>query len=152
MFNQKVDVLTNAANERLMHAGGIAGQFVKRAGWAFQEWCIDKILDDGTKTLNVGDSVFCPPFNLEGQCKQIANIVGPFYEDDKDEECRNILRKAIYDLLFLSECKFHKSIAIPAVSAGIFRFPKRACAESIYEGVIAFQRHQDKIYKNGTVG
>jgi len=62
--------------------------------------------------------------------KWVIHTVGPIWgEGDEDRK----LRSAIHNSLKLADAKDLKTIAIPAVSAGIYHFPVDRCAKILIE-------------------
>jgi O-acetyl-ADP-ribose deacetylase (regulator of RNase III) len=115
---RKVDAIVNAANSKLQHGGGVAGAIVKKGGQIIQEES-DKI-----GHVNVGACAITGAGNLP--CKAVIHTVGPnMGEGDED----NKLKSAINATLKIAIEKGYVSISIPAISAGIFGFPKDKCAE-----------------------
>ena len=113
-----VDAIVNAANAHLVLGGGVAGAIRMKGGPIIQEEC-DRI--GGT---HVGGAVITGGGNLKAAF--VIHAVGPRYgEGDEDEK----LRRATLGSLMRATEKGLKSIAFPAVSTGIFEFPKARCAK-----------------------
>ncbi|HEY6535429.1 MAG TPA: macro domain-containing protein [Candidatus Nitrosocosmicus sp.] len=113
-----VDAIINAANSYLIHGGGVARAIVKKGG---------KIIQEESKRIGfvqVGSSVMTSSGYLS--CKAVIHTVGPqMGEGNEDEK----LKRAINSCLELAEQNAFKSISIPAISSGIFGFPKDRCAK-----------------------
>jgi O-acetyl-ADP-ribose deacetylase (regulator of RNase III) len=117
-----VDVIVNASNSYLKHGGGVAAAIVRKGGKIIQEES-DKI-----GFVPVGSSVITIAGRLP--CKAVIHTVGPrMGEGDEDTKLRKVVRSS---LVLASEGKF-KSISIPAISSGIFGFPKDKCAEILVQ-------------------
>jgi O-acetyl-ADP-ribose deacetylase (regulator of RNase III) len=116
--DRKVDVIVNAANSFLKHGSGVAGSIVRKGGKIIQ------MESDKIGFVPVGKSVITTSGNLP--CSAIIHTVGPrMGEGDED----NKLSQSIYNTLQLATKKEFKTISIPAISSGIFGFPKLRCAE-----------------------
>ncbi|RMF59422.1 MAG: macro domain-containing protein [Calditrichaeota bacterium] len=128
---EEVDAIVNAANSYLKHGGGVAGAIVRRGGHIIQEES-DKI-----GFVPVGEVALTTAGNLP--CKYVIHAVGPRWgEGDED----NKLKNAVLNSLKLAEEKGFQSISMPAISSGIFGFPKDRCAEIILSTVANyFQEH-----------
>jgi len=112
-----VEAIVNAANSHLQHGGGVAGAIIRKGGAIIQE--------ESNKIgfVPVGSAVLTTAGRLS--CKAIIHAVGPMMgEGNEDEKLRNALWNS---LILASEKKFN-SISIPAISSGIFGFPKDRCA------------------------
>jgi len=117
-----VDAIVNAANEHLKLGGGVAGAIRTKGGPGIQEEC-DRI--GGT---TVGEAVVTGAGNLKA--KHVIHAVGPRYgEGNEDEKLRN----ATLNSLKRASEKGLQSIAFPAISTGIFGFPKDRCAQIMLE-------------------
>jgi O-acetyl-ADP-ribose deacetylase (regulator of RNase III) len=117
-----VDVIVNAANSYLKHSGGVAAAIVRKGGQVIQEES-DKI-----GFVPVGSAVITTAGKLP--CKAVIHTVGPrMGEADED----NKLGKAVRSSLTLASKKGFMNIAMPAISSGIFGFPKDKCAKILVE-------------------
>jgi O-acetyl-ADP-ribose deacetylase len=117
-----VDVIVNAANSYLKHGGGVAGAIVRKGGGIIQKES-DKI-----GFVPVGTSVITGAGKLP--CKAVIHAVGPkMGEGDEDAKLKSSVSSS---LTLASEEKF-RSISMPAISSGIFGFPKDRCAEILVE-------------------
>jgi O-acetyl-ADP-ribose deacetylase len=117
-----VDVIVNAANSHLKHGGGVAAAIVRKGGKIIQEES-DKI-----GFVPVGSSVVTVSGRLP--CKYIIHTVGPRMGEG-NEYIK--LRAAVRNSLELASDRKCKSISMPAISTGIFGFPKDRCAEILIE-------------------
>lgn len=112
-----VDAIVNAANSNLQHGGGVAGAIVRKGGQIIQEES-DKI-----GFVPVGNAALTTAGKLSA--KFVIHTVGPrMGEGDED----NKLKDAVRNTLLLASEKGLKSISMPAISSGIFGFPKDRCA------------------------
>jgi O-acetyl-ADP-ribose deacetylase (regulator of RNase III) len=115
---RKVDVIVNAANSYLKHHAGVAGAIVKKGGYIIQKES-DKI-----GHVPIGSAVITTSGKLP--CKAVIHTVGPrMGEGDED----NKLKNAVINSLTLASQKGFHSLSMPAISAGIYGFPKNRCAE-----------------------
>ena len=127
---RNVDVIVNPANSYLRHGGGIASTMVKKGGSIIQE--------ESNKIgfIKVGSSTITSSGILP--CKAIIHTVGPrMGEGNEDEK----LSKAINSCLELGLLKGFESISIPAISSGIFGFPKDRCAKILVNETISFLKN-----------
>jgi O-acetyl-ADP-ribose deacetylase (regulator of RNase III) len=122
-----VDAIVNAANSRLQHGGGVAGAIVRKGGRIIQEES-DKI-----GFVVVGNAVMTTGGRLKAQ--HVIHAVGPrMGEGDED----NKLRRSMKSVLKLATENGLTSISVPAVSAGIFGFPKDRCAKILVGETVDF--------------
>ncbi len=128
---EKTDAIVNAANKYLSHGGGVAGAIVRAGGYVIQEES-DKIVREHGP-LETGEAVITTAGSLPS--KFVIHTVGPIYgEGDEDAK----LRKAVLSVLKLATEKNLRSISIPAISCGIYGFPKKRGTKIIYETVKEF--------------
>lgn len=124
----EVDAIVNAANEHLQHGGGVAWAIVRRGGDVIQEESDKWILQNGLVSHSH------PAWTSGGAlpAKYVIHAVGPFWgEGDED----NKLADAISGSLRVADELKCESISIPAISTGIFGFPKDRAAEIIFKSI-----------------
>ena len=121
------DAIVNAANEELQLGGGVAGAIRRRGGPAIQRECDDI---GGTP---VGTAVITTGGNLKARF--VIHCVGPRWgEGEEDEKLANTVLSA----LKLADSRQLRSIAFPAISTGVFGFPKDRAAQVILSTVIDY--------------
>lgn len=126
------DAIVNAANESLQMGGGVAGAIRRRGGLAIQRECDDI---GGTP---VGTAVITTGGNLKA--RYVIHAVGPRWgEGDEDEKLANAVRAA----LKITDNKGLRSIAVPAISTGIFGFPKERAAQIILTSAVDYLQKKD---------
>lgn len=132
----EVDAIVNAANSRLQMGGGVAGAILKQGGYVIQEEC-DKIgpIPVGTAAITSGGKL---------KAKYVIHAVGPrMGEGDEDEKLQN----ATLNSLKLAEQHSIQTIAFPAISTGIFRFPVERCASIMLTTAAGFIKSRTVIKK-----
>ena len=130
--DQNVDVIVNPANSYLKHGGGVAGAIVRKGGKIIQTES-DKI-----GFVPVGSSVITTSGELPVQA--IIHTVGP-KRGEGNEDFK--LSKSIHSSLSLASDNSYKSISIPAISSGIFGFPKDRCANILLDESIKFLQNNN---------
>jgi O-acetyl-ADP-ribose deacetylase (regulator of RNase III) len=132
LTQSNADVIVNAANSHLKHGGGVAGAIARKGGQVIQEES-DKIgyVPVGGCALTTGGSL---------KAKYVIHAVGPRWGEGDEE---NKLKNAVESTLTLAAEKGFKTISMPAISAGIFGFPKERCASIIVNEVIKFVKHKE---------
>ncbi len=122
----KVDAIVNSANPSLLGGAGVDGAIHKAAGPGLLKECIKLRKTKLKKGLKRGEVVLTKGYNLFS--KFIIHTVGPVYSYNKEYECKQALYNCFYNSLSLAEKYNCKSIAFPAISCGIFDYPKKKCA------------------------
>ena len=114
-----VDAIVNAANRTLLGGGGVDGRIHEVAGPELLTHC------ESLGGCPPGSAKITPGFNLKA--KYIIHAVGPVWNGGKSNE--EAILKSAYEasLTIASEHKL-KSLAIPNISTGIYRFPKEQAA------------------------
>jgi O-acetyl-ADP-ribose deacetylase (regulator of RNase III) len=124
---RNVDAIVNPANSHLRHGGGVAGAIVKKGGRIIQNE------SDRIGYVPVGGAVLTTAGALKA--KYVIHAVGPrMGEGDEDSKLKNTIKS----VLAIATEKNMRSISIPAISAGIFGFPKDRCAKILVAEVGAF--------------
>ncbi|NWS14875.1 PAR14 polymerase, partial [Pachyramphus minor] len=131
LCTHSVDVVVNASNEDLKHSGGLAGALLRAAGPALQEECDERVRKNGR--FQPGSAVLTGAGKLP--CKHVIHAVGPRWMKDEPERCVDLLRKTVKKSLELAETYNCCSIALPAISGGIFGFPLDLCTCSIVSSI-----------------
>lgn len=111
------DAIVNAANKHLQHGGGVAGAIVRKGGSIIQEE------SDRIGFVPTGNAAMTSAGNLKA--KHVIHAVGPRMGEG-DEETK--LRRVVQQTLLLASEHALKSVSMPAISSGIFGFPKDRCA------------------------
>lgn len=121
-----VEAIVNPANTFLMHAGGLAAAIVKRGGMIIQQ--------ESKKLGNVptGSAVITTGGNLKA--KHVIHAVGPRYKNGESGEAEK-LASSVSNALMIADKKKLKSIAIPAISSGIFGYPIMESSKIIVDTV-----------------
>jgi len=126
---QKTDVIVNAANSYLSHGGGVAGAIVGAGGSVIQDE--SNVIVEKYGPVLVGSAVYTSAGSLNA--KYIIHTVGPKLGEGDEE---NKLKRALLSVLNLSDNLKISSISIPAISTGIFGFPKEKGAKVIFNTVL----------------
>jgi O-acetyl-ADP-ribose deacetylase len=121
-----VDAIVNAANSHLQHGGGVAGAIVRKGGNIIQEE------SNRIGIVPVGECAVTSAGKLPA--RYVIHAVGPRWGEG-DEETK--LRSAVRNTLKTAEERKFSSIGMPAISAGIFGFPKDLCARIILEEIVS---------------
>jgi O-acetyl-ADP-ribose deacetylase (regulator of RNase III) len=125
---EAVDAIVNAANEHLQHGGGVAWAIVHRGG--------DVIQDESDKWIQQNGLVTHarPAWTSGGAlpAKYIIHAVGPVWGDGDED---NKLADAVSGSLRAADELKLTSLALPAISTGVFRFPKDRAARIIFSEI-----------------
>lgn len=119
-----VDAIVNAANAALIPGGGVDGALNRVAGPKLKQ-AMRAI--GGTPT---GTAVLTPAFDLSAT--YVIHAVGPRYIDGEHRE-EALLYSAYESVFRLAHEQEIRTLAIPVLSAGIYRYPKEAAARILYE-------------------
>ncbi len=121
------DAIVNAANSYLQHGGGVAGAIVRKGGNVIQEE------SNRIGMVPVGHAALTTAGKLKA--RYVIHAVGPRWGEGEEEKK---LANAVRSVLELATEKSFTHIAMPAISAGIFGFPKKRCAEIIVGELAGF--------------
>ena len=107
-----VDAIVNAANSQLILGAGVAGAIKRKGGPTIQAEC------NNLGPIDVGYAVLTNGGNLPA--KHVIHAVGP--TDDMHNKDK-LLESAVRNSLILAQKYKLQSIALPALSTGIYGFP-----------------------------
>ncbi|XP_056001251.1 protein mono-ADP-ribosyltransferase PARP14-like isoform X3 [Ostrea edulis] len=142
LTNMDVDVIVNAADKGLKLEGGLALVIGQKGGEQMYEACQTFIRKSGH--LSHGEVFLCPSSG-QLKCRAVIHAVGPVWQDGTHQEAE-LLQEVI--LSCLEECdqseNRFQSIAIPAISTGVFNYPREKATQVIVETIRSyFLEHQD---------
>ncbi|MCS7265512.1 MAG: macro domain-containing protein [Armatimonadetes bacterium] len=121
---EQVDAIVNAANSQLKHGGGVAAVIVRKGGEIIQRESDEWVRKHGS--VPTGQVAITSAGDLPA--KAVIHAVGPIWGEHSPEEADKLLKSAVWNSLLAAHNQGFESIALPAISAGIFGFPKDRCA------------------------
>ncbi|XP_077071696.1 protein mono-ADP-ribosyltransferase PARP9 [Siphateles boraxobius] len=148
LTRHKVFAVVNAANEKLKHIGGLA-QALSDVGGPMVKKCSEDIIKKEGK-VKTGEAVVTPAGNLP--CELIIHAVGPHVPPNSSQkevdQAATFLHKAITSILQIVVLQNIPSVAIPALSSGLFNFPRDRCADIIVKAIKQFHDYRGFYGKN----
>lgn len=127
----EVDAIVNAANEFMLGGGGVDGAIHAAAGPQLLEACRTVPEVRPGVRCPTGEARITPGFNLPSP--YVIHTVGPIWRSGTSGE-DDLLAACYRESLRLAEHHSVRSIAFPAISCGVFRFPiRRASAIAVRE-------------------
>ena len=121
---ERTDAIVNAANRRLQHGAGVAGAILRAGGAVIQQESDRWVRDHGSV------SHANPAWTTAGAlpCRVVIHAVGPVWGEGQEAEK---LGAAVDGSLNVAEELGLRSIALPAISTGVFGFPLKTAAQVI---------------------
>lgn len=135
---ENTEAIVNAANSLLKHGGGVAGAIVRKGGMEIQRESDEIVRKRGP--VPVGSSVYTGAGKLKA--KYVIHTVGPVWGEGNEEEK---LRNAVKSALKLADDLKVSSVALPAISTGIFGYPKEEGTRVIFEEVVNFLKRDSHL-------
>ncbi|ASJ11392.1 [protein ADP-ribosylglutamate] hydrolase [Thermococcus thioreducens] len=137
------EAIVNAANRYLEHGGGVAYAIAKAAAGNAREYI--RISKEamreqlGKGSIEHGEVVVTPAMRLEKYgIRYVIHTVGPYCGGRWDENKKEKLRKAILGALRKADELGIRSVAFPAISAGIYGCPLEGVVRTFKEVVEGF--------------
>lgn len=136
LTKESCDAIVNAANGQLNHMAGVAGAIRKTGGPSIQRESFDYVRKNGP--VEVGCVAVTKSGNLN--CGIVIHAVGPRYHSSKHRLCCKQLASSVTNSLRAADKQGLESIAFPAISSGIFGFPKEQCAKIMIRTAMTYIR------------
>lgn len=135
---QEVDAVVNAANDRLQHGGGVAAAIARAGGPTIQRESDDWVatngpLRDGQAAVTGGGDLPAP---------HVVHVAGPIYDRAAGNN-EDRLRAAVRAALDTAAGAGARSVAFPAISAGVYGYPLDEATAVLADEVAAFCRQHD---------
>lgn len=131
LTGEEVDAIVNAANAELRHGGGVAGAIARRGGPVIQQESDDWVREHGPVTHDR------PAITSAGDLPSdwVIHAVGPVWGDG-DEDAK--LSAAVKGALRVATERNFRAVSMPAISTGVFGFPKDRGAEVILDAILEY--------------
>jgi O-acetyl-ADP-ribose deacetylase (regulator of RNase III) len=123
IVTERVDAVVNAADSGLMGGGGVDGAILRAGGDA--QLAARIALRDRIGSLPTGEAAVSDAGDMP--CRWVIHVVGPVFSAQED---RSLLLESCYrNALILADEIGARSVAFPAVSAGVYGWPMSSAAD-----------------------
>ncbi len=137
---ENVCAIVNAANSSLLGGGGVDGAIHRAGGPEILEACKKIRHERYPDGLPTGESVVTGAGNLPS--RYVIHTVGPIYHQCA-EHCAELLASCYRESLKLADSLGCKDIAFPAISTGVYGYPKDQAAIVAYKEVMHFLERKE---------
>jgi O-acetyl-ADP-ribose deacetylase len=127
---QEVDAVVNAANTHLLHGGGVAAAIADAAGPSLQAESSAWVEEHGP--LRDGVAALTTAGDLPARI--VIHVAGPVHDAERDDNADRLAAAAV---AALDAAASHgaRSIAFPAISAGIYGYPLDEATQVLTDAV-----------------
>ncbi|MEX5631158.1 O-acetyl-ADP-ribose deacetylase [Parafrankia sp. FMc2] len=130
--DQAVDAVVNAANSSLLGGGGVDGAIHAAGGPEILAACRELRATTLPGGLPTGEAVATTAGRL--RARHVIHVVGPVYTPGEDRS--GLLRSCYTRALAVADELGARSLALPAVSAGVYGWPARDAADLALDAVL----------------
>jgi O-acetyl-ADP-ribose deacetylase len=145
---ERVDAIVNAANAHLQHGGGVAGAISRAAGPVVQRESDAWVAEHGP----LGDDTAAVTGAGALPCRLVVHVAGPVHDAARDDnEAR--LRAAVTAALDAGHDQGARTMALPAISSGIYGYPLAEATAVLVSAVADWVRsHPGALHEVRLVG
>jgi O-acetyl-ADP-ribose deacetylase (regulator of RNase III) len=138
---ESADAIVNAANSSLLGGGGVDGAIHRRGGPAILEDCRKLRASQYGKGLATGRAVATTAGNLHA--RWVIHTVGPVFSPSEDRS--GLLASCYRESLRVADELGARTVAFPAISTGVYRWPMRDAARIAVATVRAAETDVEEI-------
>ncbi|KUM78382.1 O-acetyl-ADP-ribose deacetylase [Streptomyces curacoi] len=128
---ESVDAIVNAANSSLLGGGGVDGAIHRRGGPAILDECRKLRASRYGKGLSTGQAVATTAGELDA--RWVIHTVGPVYQVSGSDP--SLLASCYRESLRVADELGARTVAFPAISTGVYRWPMDDAARIAVETV-----------------
>jgi O-acetyl-ADP-ribose deacetylase (regulator of RNase III) len=138
---ETADAIVNAANSSLLGGGGVDGAIHRRGGPAILEECRKLRASHYGKGLPTGRAIATTAGNLDA--RWVIHTVGPVFSRSEDRS--DLLASCYHESLKIADELGARTVAFPAISTGVYRWPMVDAARIAVETVRAAETDVEEI-------
>ncbi|MFD6172452.1 O-acetyl-ADP-ribose deacetylase [Streptomyces coeruleorubidus] len=138
---ESVDAIVNAANSSLLGGGGVDGAIHRRGGPAILEECRKLRASQYGKGLRTGQAVATTAGDLDA--RWVIHTVGPVFSATEDRS--SLLASCYRESLRVADELGARTVAFPAISTGVYRYPLEDAARIAVDTVRAARTDVEEV-------
>ncbi|MFH8897100.1 O-acetyl-ADP-ribose deacetylase [Streptomyces coeruleorubidus] len=138
---ESVDAIVNAANSSLLGGGGVDGAIHRRGGPAILEECRKLRASQYGKGLRTGQAVATTAGDLDA--RWVIHTVGPVFSATEDRSA--LLASCYRESLRVADELGARTVAFPAISTGVYRYPLEDAARIAVDTVRAARTDVEEV-------
>ncbi|MEU0603239.1 O-acetyl-ADP-ribose deacetylase [Streptomyces sp. NPDC006393] len=138
---QSADAIVNAANSSLLGGGGVDGAIHRRGGPAILEECRALRASRYGRGLPTGQAVATTAGELDA--RWVIHTVGPVWSAAEDRS--DLLASCYQESLRVADELGARTVAFPAISTGVYRYPMEDAARIAVETVRAAETEVEEV-------
>jgi O-acetyl-ADP-ribose deacetylase (regulator of RNase III) len=123
IIEEQLDAVVNAANSSLLGGGGVDGAILRAGGAAQMQGRRELVERIGS--LATGQAAYSTAGDMK--CEWVIHVVGPVFSKGEDRSA--LLASCYREALRVADELGVKTLAFPAVSAGIYGWPMASAAD-----------------------